>query len=40
MVIDLKDNKQALFRPYEEKDFDKVQDLNKEEKWTNLVENT
>jgi ribosomal protein S18 acetylase RimI-like enzyme len=39
MAIDLKDNKKAFIRSYEEKDFNKIQDLNKEEGWTNLVEN-
>ncbi|MFD1738865.1 GNAT family N-acetyltransferase [Bacillus salitolerans] len=39
MVLDLKDNKKAFIRPYEEKDFNKIQGLNKEEGWTNLVDN-
>lgn len=37
MEIILKDNKKALIRPYKEKDFNKIQDLNKDEGWTNLV---
>ncbi|WP_232824173.1 GNAT family N-acetyltransferase [Paraliobacillus zengyii] len=39
MEIDLKMNKKAILRAYEEKDFSKIHDLNKEEGWTNLVEN-
>jgi len=39
MAIELKGNQKAFMRLYEEKDFDKIQDLNKEEGWTNLVEN-
>ncbi|QHS24515.1 GNAT family N-acetyltransferase [Virgibacillus sp. MSP4-1] len=29
----------AFIRPYKEKDFNRIQDLNREEGWTNLVEN-
>lgn len=39
MGIGLKENPKAYIRPYEDKDFNKIQDLNKEEGWTNLVEN-
>ena len=40
MEICLRDNKKALIRLYEEKDFNKIQQhLNKDEGWTNLVEN-
>ncbi len=39
MEIDLKNNEKAFIRPYEEKDFSKIQDLNKREGWSNLVEN-
>lgn len=39
MEIDLKDNEKAIIRPYKETDFNKIQDLNREEGWTNLVEN-
>ncbi|GAA0499730.1 hypothetical protein GCM10008986_28710 [Salinibacillus aidingensis] len=39
MDIDLKDNIKGVIRPYKEKDFNRIQDLNKEEGWTNLVEN-
>lgn len=30
MEINLKNNEKAFIRPYEEKDFSKIQDLNKE----------
>ena len=39
MEIDLKDNGKTFIRPYKETDFHKIQDLNREEGWTNLVEN-
>lgn len=39
MEIFLRDNLKALIRPFEEKDYNKIHDLNKDEGWTNLVEN-
>ncbi|MFD1851282.1 GNAT family N-acetyltransferase [Oceanobacillus bengalensis] len=39
MTLVLSDNKNVFIRPYEEGDFNKIQDLNKEEGWSNLVEN-
>ncbi|WP_085505789.1 GNAT family N-acetyltransferase [Thalassobacillus devorans] len=39
MEIVLKDKEKAFIRPYEDKDFNNIQDLNKEEGWLNLVEN-
>ncbi|MRG86024.1 GNAT family N-acetyltransferase [Salinibacillus xinjiangensis] len=39
MEINLKATERILIRPYEEKDFNKIQDLNKAEGWTTLVEN-
>ncbi|MFD1413124.1 GNAT family N-acetyltransferase [Oceanobacillus jeddahense] len=38
-ILELKDNKKAFIRLYEEKDFRKIQALNKEEGWNTLVEN-
>ncbi|HLR52630.1 MAG TPA: hypothetical protein VK072_07140 [Candidatus Avamphibacillus sp.] len=39
MKIDLKNDSKVFIRPYEERDFYKIQDLNKEEGWTDLVQN-
>lgn len=39
MEIILKDSEKILIRCYEEKDFSEIQDLNKDEGWTNLAEN-
>jgi len=39
MRIILKDNSKAIIRKYEERDFYKIQDLNEEEGWINLVKN-
>ncbi|PYZ96638.1 GNAT family N-acetyltransferase [Alteribacter lacisalsi] len=39
MEIALKDNEILFIRQFEEKDFGKIQALNKEEGWTNLAEN-
>ncbi|WP_432355820.1 GNAT family N-acetyltransferase [Sporosarcina sp. A2] len=40
MMINLEDGSNLLIIPYENKDFEGIQKLNKDEGWTNLVENS
>ncbi len=39
MTVFLKNNTKVFIRPYVEGDINKIQDLNKIEGWSNLVEN-
>ncbi|WP_064093319.1 GNAT family N-acetyltransferase [Rossellomorea aquimaris] len=39
MEMNLRDNQKVIVLPFEDRYFSKIQQLNKEEGWTNLVEN-
>lgn len=39
MILELNHNKKVTIRPYEEKDFEQIQELNRKEGWANLVGN-